>query len=89
MYKWTYVPTAIANTNIKAPKLILADNYLIINSIAQAYTASVYDINGKEIARQAINAGNEFRISTLHLAPGMYIVKLQNNDANYSYKFIK
>lgn len=54
-----------------------------------ASRVSIYDQSGKLVQQTSWEPGPALRISTDHLAPGVYQLSIQENGESHSFKFIK
>ena len=63
-----------------------ASNFLTISGLEGiSGKVEVYNILGKEVSSILFNGGNTFKMSVADLQPGVYILKLYDNDTNRNY----
>ena len=67
-----------------------ASNYISLK-LPNKFTATayIYDINGRQVASQALENSDHVKFGINNLSKGYYFVKLQNGNTNYTGKFIK
>ncbi len=49
----------------------------------------VYDMNGREVIKQAVKSTDKLRLDISNLTKGYYVIKLQNGETRYTAKFLK
>ena len=65
------------------PSIVKAGQNVIVNSgIAGNYQLAVYDLQGRIIKQQQVNAGDKTTISTGNLSAGTYVVKITTASGN-------
>lgn len=66
-----------------------AKNFIMIDlPKTLSATVIIYDINGKQVMKENINSANQ-KINIASLIPGVYTIKITNDDSSQTGKFLK
>ncbi len=89
--EFTATPNAVNDENLVNVTVYPNPATELVNILLPEHlntTAYVYDLNGKEVLRQAVNS-KKLQLNVSNLSKGYYFVKLQDGKTRYTAKFVK